>query len=79
MTVMPRGISIAVLNSAGKVVMECVIETKASTILQLSTGWVEMCTSRLVPNRGGEALAVGAEKELVMYWGPESDTVPLRD
>ncbi len=29
-----ESISIAVLNSAGKVVMECVIETKASTILQ---------------------------------------------
>jgi hypothetical protein len=29
-----ESISIAVLNFAGKVVMECVIETKASTILQ---------------------------------------------
>jgi len=34
-------------NFAGKVVMECVIETKASTILQLSTGCVEICKSRL--------------------------------
>src|SRR5262250_2705907 len=29
-----ESISIAVMNSVGKVVMECVIETKASTILQ---------------------------------------------
>jgi transposase len=33
-----ESISIAVLNSAGKVVMECVIETKASTILQFAHG-----------------------------------------
>jgi predicted enzyme related to lactoylglutathione lyase len=33
-----ESISIAVLNSAGKVVMECVIETKASTILQFVQG-----------------------------------------
>src|ERR1700720_2044066 len=33
-----ESISIAVLNSAGKVVMECVIETKASTILQFIHG-----------------------------------------
>ena len=31
-------ISIAVLNSTGKLVMECVIETKASTILQFFQG-----------------------------------------
>jgi len=33
-----ESISIAVLNSVGKVVMECVIETKASTILQFIHG-----------------------------------------
>src|SRR5467141_942185 len=33
-----ESISIAVLNSVGKVVMECVIETKASTILQFIQG-----------------------------------------
>jgi hypothetical protein len=33
-----ESISIVVLNSAGKVVMECVIETKASTILQFIHG-----------------------------------------
>jgi hypothetical protein len=30
--------SIAVRNAAGKIVMECVIETKASTILQFIDG-----------------------------------------
>jgi hypothetical protein len=34
MDVHTDSISIAVRNSVGKVVMECVIETKASTILQ---------------------------------------------
>ena len=33
-----ESISIAVLNAAGKIVMECVIETKASTILQFFDG-----------------------------------------
>jgi transposase len=33
-----ESISIAVMNSAGKIVMECVIETKASTILQFIHG-----------------------------------------
>ena len=31
-------ISIAVLNSSGKLVIECIIETKASTILQFLQG-----------------------------------------
>lgn len=34
MDVHKESISIAVRNTAGKMVMECVIETKASTILQ---------------------------------------------
>ena len=33
-----ESISIAVLNAAGKIVMECVIETKASTLLQFLRG-----------------------------------------
>jgi len=33
-----ESISIAMMNSVGKVVMECVIETKASTILQFKDG-----------------------------------------
>jgi hypothetical protein len=38
MDVHKESISIAVINSAGKVVMECVTETKASTILQFIHG-----------------------------------------
>src|SRR5258708_35247947 len=38
MDVHKESISIAVLNFTGKVVMECVIETKASTILQFIDG-----------------------------------------
>ena len=38
MDVHKESISIAVLNSVGKVVMECVIETKASMILQFLNG-----------------------------------------
>jgi hypothetical protein len=38
MDVHKESISIAVLNSVGKVVMECVIETKASMILQFIDG-----------------------------------------
>ena len=33
-----EGISIAVINSAGKLLMESIIETKASTILQFIAG-----------------------------------------
>lgn len=38
MDVHKEAISIAVLNSSGKLVMECVIETKAATILQFFEG-----------------------------------------
>ena len=38
MDVHTQSISIAVRNSVGKVVMDCVIETKASTILQFIDG-----------------------------------------
>ena len=38
MDVHKDSISIAVMNSAGKVVMECVVETKASVILQFVEG-----------------------------------------
>ena len=47
MDVHRESISIAVLNSAGKMVLECVVETKASIILQFSTACAENCTSRL--------------------------------
>ena len=40
-----ESISIAVLNSAGKIVLECVVEAKASIILQFIEGCVETYTS----------------------------------
>ena len=40
-----ESISICVTNSVGKVVMESVIETKASTILQFIDGCAEICAS----------------------------------
>jgi hypothetical protein len=39
MDVHKEAISLAVLNSSGKLVMECIIETKASTILQFFQGF----------------------------------------
>jgi hypothetical protein len=47
MDVHKEAISIAVLNSAGKLVMECIVETKASSILQFFQGLSEACTSPL--------------------------------
>jgi transposase len=38
MDVHRESISIAVLNSAGKLVMECVIETKANTVIEFIDG-----------------------------------------
>jgi hypothetical protein len=43
MDVHTESISIAVRNSIGKIVMECVIETKASTILQFINGLCGNC------------------------------------
>ena len=40
-------ISIAVMNSAGKLIMESIIETKAITILQFIQGLQVTCMSRL--------------------------------
>ena len=47
MDVHKESISIAVMNGAGKIVMECVIETKASMILQFLMGCAETCRSPL--------------------------------
>ena len=47
-----ESISIAVLNAAGKIVMECVIETNATLILQFFEGCAESCTSRLKKEPG---------------------------
>jgi len=47
MDVHKESISMAVRNGAGKIVMECVIETKASMILNFIAGLRETCRSRL--------------------------------
>jgi hypothetical protein len=52
MDVHKESISIAVGNAAGKIVMECVIETKASTILQFMDGLrgdVQICPVTRLP------------------------------
>ena len=51
MDVHKESISIAVRNDAGKIVMECVIETKASMILQFIEGCAEICRSLLKKER----------------------------
>ena len=43
MDVHKEAISVAVLNSSGKLVMECTIEAKASTILDFLEGCAEVC------------------------------------
>ena len=49
MDVHKESISIAVTNAAGKLVMECVIETKASTILQFIHGlWAPFYNALIV-------------------------------
>jgi hypothetical protein len=43
MDVHKEAISVAVMNSAGKVVMESILETKAATICSLPGGRAETC------------------------------------
>jgi hypothetical protein len=47
MDVHKESISIAVMNSAGKLMMECVIETKASMLLQFIDGAAWRCAHHL--------------------------------
>ena len=52
MDVHKESISMAVMNGAGKIVMECVIETKASMILQFIDGTdARMLSGRVDSNR----------------------------
>ena len=52
MDVHKESISIAVRNDAGRLVMECVIETKASTILEFIHGLRGTCMSPLKKEPG---------------------------
>ena len=63
MDVHKDSISIAVLNSAGKLVMECVIETKAITILEFVHGL-------------GGSLHLTFEEGTWAAWLPAQDTHP---
>jgi transposase len=85
-----ESISIAVLNSAGKVVMECVIETKASTILQFIHGlrgdlhltfeegtWAGWLYDLLKP-RVTELVVCDPRKNAVLKEGSKSDRIDAR-
>ncbi len=48
MDVHKESISIAVMNAAGKIVMECVIETKASMILQFIDGQLQRAKKQVL-------------------------------
>jgi hypothetical protein len=50
MDVHKEAISIAVLNFSGQLVMECAIETKASTILQFFQGLPAITLHSIQPN-----------------------------
>ena len=36
-------ISVAVMDGQGKLIMECLLETKAATIVELSEDYTELC------------------------------------
>src|SRR5258707_13983130 len=85
-----ESISIAVLNSAGKVVMECVIETKASTLLQFIRGlrgdlhvtfeegtWAGWLYDLLKPHVT-ELLVCNPRKNALLKEGSKSDRIDAR-
>ena len=85
-----KAISIAVLNSAGKLVMECVIETKASTILQFIQGlrgelhvtleegtWAAWLYDLLKPHVT-ELVVCNPRKNALLKEGSKSDRIDAR-
>ena len=85
-----ESISIAVLNSAGKVVMECVIETKASTLLQFIHGlrgdmhltfeegtWAAWLYDLLKPHVT-EVVVCNPRKNALLKEGSKSDRIDAR-
>src|ERR1700733_5157597 len=90
MDVHKDSISIAVMNSAGKVVMECVIETKASMILQFFDGlrgdlhvtfeegtWAA-CLYDLLKPRVTKVVVCDPRKNRSMREGNQSDKIDAR-
>src|SRR5271155_68870 len=87
MDVHKESISIAVRNSVGKIVMECVIETKASTILQFIDGlrgdlrvtfeegtWAAWLYDLLKPH-GTEVVVCNPRKIALLKDGRKSDRI----
>ena len=90
MDVHKESISIAVMNSAGKIVMECVIETKASTILQFIHGlrgdlhvtfeegtWAAWLYDLLKPHVT-EVVVCNPRKNALLKDGSKSDRIDAR-
>jgi transposase len=90
MDVHKESISIAVMNAAGKVVMECVIETKASRMLQFIDGlrgdvrvtfeegtWAAWLYDLLKPHVS-EVLVCNPRKNALLKDGSKSDRIDAR-
>ena len=90
MDVHKESISIAVMNAAGKVVMECVIETKAGTILQFFDGlrgdvrvtfeegtWAAWLYDLIKP-RVSEVVVCNPRKNALLKDGSKSDRIDSR-
>jgi transposase len=90
MDVHKESISITVMNSAGKIVMECVIETKASTILQFIQGlrgdlqvtfeegtWAAWLYDLLKPHVT-EVLVCNPRKNALLKEGSKGDRIDAR-
>ena len=90
MDVHKESISIAVMNSVGKIVMECVLETKASMILQFIDGlrgdvhvtfeegtWAAWLYDLLKPHVS-EVLVCNPRKNALLKDGSKSDRIDAR-
>jgi hypothetical protein len=90
MDVHKESISIAVMNGAGKIVMECVIETKASMILQFIHGlrgdlqvtfeegtWAAWLYDLLKPHVT-ELVVCNQRKNALLKEGSKSDRIDAR-
>src|SRR5580700_11241226 len=90
MDVHKESISIAVMNSAGKIVMECVMETKASVLLQFFNGlrgdvrvtfeegtWAAWLYDLLKP-RVSEVVVCNPRKNALLKAGSKSDRIDAR-
>src|ERR1700693_2004611 len=90
MDVHKEAISIAVLNSSGKLVMECIIETKAATILQFFQGlrgslqvtfeegtWATWLYDLLKPH-GAKLVVCNPRRNALLKEGSKSDRIDAR-